>query len=72
MVSILGPYLEVHQLSGMAKVRLPQNAAEPSNPCWVGDRSISSLMAGNRIPRVDIIMNPETLAVSQTPMTTHR
>ena len=56
----------------MARARLPQNAAEPSNPCWVGDNSRSSLMAGNKIPKVDKIMNPETLAVSQMPMTTQR
>jgi hypothetical protein len=29
-------------------------------------------MAGNKIPKVDRIMNPETLAISQTPMTTQR
>ena len=72
VVRVLGPNLESHQLSGTARVRLPQNADDPSSPCCVGERPSSAVISGNRIPKVDTTMNPETLETIHIPITTHR
>ena len=71
-VSIRGENREAHQPMGMASTRFPQYADEPSMPCWKGDSRSSALIAGSRMPMVDMIMKPATLAVSQMPMTTQR
>jgi hypothetical protein len=68
----LGDNREVAQLRGMAKAMFPQWEAEPSRPCWLGDRLSSALMAGNKIPSVFSTMNDETLVSSQILMTVHR
>ena len=60
------------QLRGMARVMLPQWEADPSSPCWLGDKLRSVLMAGSRIPSVFNTMKEETLENSHIPMTAHR
>ena len=72
VVSIRGPYLEVHQLKGRASVRFPQNAADARMPCWLGERSRSTLMAGIINPIVDTIMKPDTEQNIQRPTGTQR
>ena len=71
-VSHLGDMREVAQLSGMASAMFPQWDADPSNPCWLGDRLRSALMAGSNIPRVFNTMKEDTLENSQIPMTVQR
>ena len=72
VVSHLGDNREVAQLSGMARAMFPQWEAEPSSPCWLGERSRSALMAGSRIPRVFNTMKEDTLENSHTTMTVQR
>jgi hypothetical protein len=56
----------------MARAMFPQWEAEPSRPCWLGERLSSALMAGNKIPSVFNTMNDETLENSHILMTVHR
>ena len=72
VVSHLGESRDVAQLRGMAKAMLPQWEADPSRPCWLGDRLRSALIAGNRIPSVFNTIKDETLENSHIPMTAHR
>ena len=71
-VSHLGDSREVAQLRGMARAMFPQWDAEPSKPCWLGERLSSALMAGSNIPRVFNTMKEETLENSHIPMTVQR
>ena len=72
VVRALGLNLENNQLRGTANVRLPQNAADPRTPCWVGEMPSSEVISGSRIPKVDTTMNPETLETIHMTMTTQR
>ena len=71
-VSHFGENRDVAQLRGMAKAMFPQWEADPSRPCWLGDRLRSALIAGSKIPNVFNTMKEETLEKSQIPMTAQR
>jgi hypothetical protein len=71
-VSHLGDSRDVAQLRGIASAMFPQWDAEPSNPCWLGERSKSALMAGSNIPKVFNTMKEDTLENSHTPMIVQR
>jgi hypothetical protein len=71
-VSHLGDRREVAQLRGIANAMFPQWEADPNNPCWLGERSRSALMAGSSIPKVFNTMKEDTLENSHTPMTVQR
>lgn len=72
VVSVLGLNRENNQLRGTASVRLPQNAADPRMPCWVGEIPSSAVISGSSIPKVDTTMNPETLETIHITITTQR
>ena len=71
-VSNLGESREVIQLRGMARAILPQCDAEPSRPCWLGERLSSALIAGSKIPSVFRTMKEDTLENSHVQMTIQR
>jgi len=71
-VRTLGESREVTQLRGMARAMLPQWEADPSNPCWLGERLSSALIAGSRMPKVFSTINDDTLENIQMHMTVHR
>ena len=47
---------EVNRLAGMQKIRLAMRTEEPSNPWVRGERSISLVMSGSRMPMMNMTL----------------
>ena len=72
VVRSLGDSRDVAQLKGIARAMFPQWEAEPRRPCWLGERSNSTLMAGSKMPSVFKTMKDDTLENSHMQMTVQR
>jgi hypothetical protein len=70
VITAIGLNLEVHHAIGIAIIACPKKAEEPRTPCMLGDKFKSSVIDGNIKPKVKIIMKPNMVAISHTPITT--
>ena len=61
----LGWNFEVHELIGMAKKGVHQKADATRIPCWLGERSRSAEIEGNKIPIVVTIIKVKIVQISQ-------
>ena len=62
---------EVHELIGMAKKGVHQKADATSIPCWLGERSRSAEIEGNKIPIVVTIIKVKMVQISHKPTDIH-
>ena len=64
-ITATGLNLEVHHAIGIATIACPKNAEEPRIPCMPGDKFSSSVIDGNNNPRVNTMIKPNIVAISQ-------